>query len=211
MGGMAAFIPIRSDPAASEAALDRVRADKLREVSDGHDGTWVAHPGLVPVAKAVFDAHMPGPNQVGRPEAGDAIGPDELLAVPTGPISEDGLRSNCRVAIQYIEAWLNGQGCVPLYDLMEDAATAEICRAQVWQWLKHKARLADGRMVDEELVRTIIDEEMLALERKIGRDRVQAGRFEDAVALFRDVATPPSFVEFLTLPAYRRLVAGSPA
>jgi malate synthase len=205
MGGMAAFIPIRSDPAASEAAFERVRADKLREVKDGHDGTWVAHPGLVAVAKQVFDEHMPSPNQINKQREEDKITAADLLSVPEGEITEEGLRNNCRVGIQYIEAWLGGLGCVPLYNLMEDAATAEICRAQVWQWLKHKARLADGRLIDEALVRTVVDEEMAKLKDSLGRQRFEDGHFDEAVDIFLQVATPPEFVEFLTLPAYARV------
>ncbi len=212
MGGMAAFIPIRSDPAASEAAFERVRADKLREVRDGHDGTWVAHPGLVPLAKQVFDEHMPSPNQINKHREEEKITSADLLAVPEGEISEEGLRNNCRVGIQYIEAWLGGLGCVPLYNLMEDAATAEICRAQVWQWLKHKCKLADGRPIEEELVKTMIEEEMGKLKDSLGRQRFEQGHFDEAVALFLQVATPPDFIEFLTLPAYARVttVTGEP-
>ena len=206
MGGMAAFIPIRTDPAASEAAFERVRADKLREVKDGHDGTWVAHPGLVSVAKQVFDEHMPTPNQINKQQEEEKITSAHLLAVPKGEVTEEGLRNNCRVGIQYIEAWLGGLGCVPLYNLMEDAATAEICRAQVWQWLKHKARLSDGRLIDEGLVKTVIDEEMAKLKDTLGRGRFQEGHFDEAVDIFMRVATPPDFIEFLTLPAYERVM-----
>jgi malate synthase len=206
IGGMAAFIPIKGDAAANEAALERVRADKLREVTDGHDGTWVAHPGLVEVAKAVFDAHMSGPNQLDRRREDVQVSGAELIAVPSGAITEEGLRNNIRVGIQYIEAWLGGLGCVPLYNLMEDAATAEICRAQVWQWLKHRARLADGRLVDDLLVRDLIDDELARIERALGANRFAAGHFAEATRLFREVATPPEFVEFLTLPAYPRLI-----
>src|SRR5258708_15631667 len=140
MGGMAAQIPIKDDPAANEAALEKVRADKLREVKAGHDGTWVAHPGLVPIAKDIFDAHMPGPNQLGVTRGDPAeVTREDLLQVPEGARTEAGLRHNIRVGIQYIESWLRGNGCVPLYHLMEDGATAEISRAQVCQWLYHKA------------------------------------------------------------------------
>ncbi len=206
MGGMSAFIPIRTDPAASEAALARVRADKLREVKDGHDGTWVAHPGLVPVAKQVFDEHMPSANQIDQHRDVQKITAAELLEVTAGQITEEGVRNNCRVGIQYIEAWLGGLGCVPLYNLMEDAATAEISRAQVWQWLKHKARLADGRLIDEALVRSFIEEEMVKLRESLGQARFDAGHFDEAVDVFVQVATPPDFVDFLTLPAYHRVL-----
>ncbi len=205
MGGMAAFIPIKADPAANAAAIARVREDKLREVGDGHDGTWVAHPGLVAVAREVFDAHMPGANQLDRGRDDVRVSARDLLAPARGAITLDGLRNNVRVGVQYIEAWLGGNGCVPLYNLMEDAATAEICRAQIWQWLRHGARLADGPGIDEALVRRIVDEEMAALRESLGRERFDGGRFADAVEVFLEVATAPDFVEFLTLPAYRRI------
>ena len=205
MGGMAAFIPIKSDPEANEVAIERVRADKLREASDGHDGTWVAHPGLVPIAKAVFDEHMPLPNQLDKMREDVSVTAADLVAVPDGPITEEGLRNNVRVGIQYIEAWLGGLGCVPLYNLMEDAATAEIRRSQVWQWLKHKAKLDDGRPVEEHLVREVIGEEMAKLKQVIGHDRYSGGHFKEAVELFLEVATPPEFFDFLTLPAYPRV------
>ncbi|WP_223291633.1 malate synthase A [Defluviicoccus vanus] len=206
IGGMASFIPVKTDAALNEAAIERVRADKLREVGDGHDGTWVAHPGLVDVAKAVFDEHMPGANQVATIRDEVHVTAADLLAVPAGEISEEGLRNNLRVGIQYIEAWLGGLGCVPLYNLMEDAATAEICRSQVWQWLKHKARLADGRPINEMLVGELIDDEMTKLRTALGVKRFDEGHFTAAIALFRQVATPPEFIDFLTLPAYDRVV-----
>ncbi len=205
MGGMAAFIPIKSDPAANEAAIERVRADKLREATDGHDGTWVAHPGLVPVAKEIFDQYMPQPNQLSRMREDVSVSAADLIAVPDGAVTEEGLRNNVRVGIQYIEAWLGGLGCVPLYNLMEDAATAEICRSQVWQWLKHKAKLEDGRPVDQALVGEVIDEEMAKLRQVIGNERYASGHFKEAVALFLKVATPPQFIDFLTLPAYEQV------
>jgi malate synthase len=205
MGGMAAFIPIKSDPEANEAALERVRADKLREARDGHDGTWVAHPGLVPIAKAVFDEYMPGPNQLDKMREDVSVTAADLIAVPEGPITEEGLRNDVRVGIQYIEAWLGGLGCVPLYNLMEDAATAEICRSQVWQWLRHEAKLDDGRPVEEALVREVIGEEMAKLKQVIGSDRYSGGHFKEAVELFLHVATPPQFADFLTLPVYQLL------
>ena len=147
MGGMAAQIPIKNDPAANEKALEKVRQDKLREVRAGHDGTWVAHPGLVPVAKDIFDTYMKTPNQISRRLSGLEIADADLLAVPEGEITEAGLRWNIDVGLQYLAAWLKGNGCVPIYNLMEDAATCEICRAQVWQWVKHEAKLSDGRAV----------------------------------------------------------------
>lgn len=189
MGGMAAQIPIKNDPAANDAALARVRADKVREVTAGHDGTWVAHPGLVPVARAIFDEHMPEPNQIARREASGArVDAAELLAVPTGTITERGLRTNIDVGIQYLEAWLSGNGCVPIYHLMEDAATAEISRTQVWQWLRHGAHLDDGRPVTRELVARIIAD--LRPQRT------------PATQLFEQMMTGTDFAEFLTLVAY---------
>ncbi len=205
IGGMAAFIPIKSDPDASAAALARVRADKLREVRDGHDGTWVAHPGLVPVAREVFDVHMKGANQLDRLREDVEVTATDLLRVPTGTRTEDGLRLNVRVGVQYLEAWLRGLGCVPLYNLMEDAATAEISRSQVWQWLHHGATLADGRRVSRELVEQVLREEMERLARDIGIERFAQGRFEEATRLFLRVATAPTMEEFLTLPAYDEL------
>jgi malate synthase len=205
MGGMAAQIPIKEDPAANEAALEKVRADKLREVRAGHDGTWVAHPGLVPVAKDIFDAHMPGPNQLGLAPAPVAVTRDDLLRVPEGSRTEAGLRHNVRVGIQYIEAWLRGNGCVPLYHLMEDAATAEISRAQVWQWLRHRATV-DGAPLDKDHFARAVEEEMQRIRREVGDTRFQGGRFPEARELFVRLSTSPKFEDFLTLPAYDLLV-----
>jgi malate synthase len=196
MGGMAAQIPIKNDPEANERALEKVRADKLREVRAGHDGTWVAHPGLVPVAKAIFDEHMPQPNQIGRrPEVHVTAG--DLLARPDGEITEKGLRWNIDVGIQYLEAWLRGSGCVPIYNLMEDAATAEICRAQVWQWVKHGASTNDGRPITAEFVTQIIRETVAGLAERNGR-----GAFDTAARIYERMMTDPEFPEFLTLVAY---------
>src|SRR4029077_18167678 len=179
MGGMAAQIPIRNDAAANEQALEKVRRDKLREVKAGHDGTWVAHPGLVPVAKEIFDEYMPEPNQISpnqnstRPSR--TIQANDLLEVPTGDITDEGLRWNIDVGLQYLHSWLQGSGCVPIYNLMEDAATAEICRAQVWQWVKHGAHLKDGRLVTEDLVKEIIHNRAAELGADLG---VEAGKTE---------------------------------
>ena len=208
MGGMAAQIPIKNDEAKNKAALDKVRADKLREVRDGHDGTWVAHPGLVPIAREVFEAHMKGPNQLERLREDVNATAADLLQVPTGTRTEEGLRLNVRVGIQYIEAWLRGNGCVPLYSLMEDAATAEISRAQVWQWLHHGATLTDGRRVTPELIGTVIDDEMTRIEREIGTERFRSGRFPEARTLFEKISTAPRLETFLTLPAYEALERG---
>lgn len=205
MGGMAAQIPIKGDDAANEQAFGKVRADKEREAGDGHDGTWVAHPGLVPVAREVFDRLMPEANQVSRQLGNVTVTEADLLAVPKGELTEEGLRNNIRVAIQYIEAWLAGRGAVPLYNLMEDAATAEISRAQLWQCLRHGARLENGRAVDWALVDRLVAEEVAALRDVLGEARYEEGHFDDAVALFTQVGTGNGFPEFLTLPAYRAL------
>jgi len=205
MGGMAAFIPIKGDPAANEKALAQVRADKLREVKNGHDGTWVAHPGLVPVARSVFDAHMKGPNQLDNLRTDVKVGEAELLAVPRGTRTEEGLRHNIRVGVQYMAAWLDGLGCVPLYNLMEDAATAEISRAQVWQWIHHGATLEDGRHVTPELFRQELAEEMARLEQEGAPQRYGVEQFARARQLFERLSATPTFEEFLTLPAYEAL------
>ena len=205
MGGMAAQIPIKNDPEASHAALEKVRQDKLREVTDGHDGTWVAHPGLVPVAREVFEAVMDGPNQLDRKREDVEVTGSDLLAVPQGTRTEAGLRLNARVGILYLEAWLEGHGCVPLYNLMEDAATAEISRAQVWQWVHHKARLDDGAVVDAAHVRAVIEDEMRQVEQEIGSERFRNGRFAEACDLFVGLSTAETLEEFLTIPAYSRI------
>jgi malate synthase len=202
MGGMAAQIPIKGDPEASAMALDKVRADKLREVTDGHDGTWVAHPGLVPLAREVFDAHMPGPNQLDRLRQDVQVTATDLLRVPEGTRTEEGLRLNVRVGVQYLEAWLRGNGCVPLYHLMEDAATAEISRTQVWQWIHHAAPLDDGRPVTPPLLARIVEEEMDRITREVGAERVASGRFGEALDLFVRLSTADDCAEFLTLAAY---------
>ncbi|MFO0996235.1 MAG: malate synthase A [Alphaproteobacteria bacterium] len=208
MGGMAAQIPIRTDPAANEAALAKVRADKEREASDGHDGTWVAHPGLVPIAREVFDRIMPEPNQVAKLRADVAIEAKDLLDVPDGTITERGVRHNLNVGVQYIEAWLRGTGCVPIYNLMEDAATAEISRAQLWQWLKHKSRTAEGSVVDAPMIRRFLEEELEKIEMLVGATRFAAGKYREAATMFADLVTAEQFEEFLTLPAYE-CVAGA--
>ena len=206
IGGMAAQIPIKNDADANERALTRVRVDKLREVRDGHDGTWVAHPGLVPVAREAFEAHMTSANQLARLRDDVHVTAEDLLRVPTGTRTEEGLRQNVRVGVQYIEAWLRGLGCVPLYHLMEDAATAEISRAQVWQWIHHRARLDDtGEAVTPELVQRIMDEELGRLTTQFGAARIRAGRFAEARALFLELATAETLADFLTSAAYDSL------
>jgi malate synthase len=206
MGGMAAQIPIKSDAQANARAMEKVAEDKRREVSSGHDGTWVAHPGLVGVAREIFDAGMPGPNQIGRRIDGDPVSALDLLRVPTGTITEAGLRQNVNVGILYLEAWLRGLGCVPLYNLMEDAATAEISRTQVWQWIRHGARLEDGRPVTRSLFAQVRDQELAAVREQAGLERWRAGRYDRAAEIFESLATAESMEEFLTIPAYDELV-----
>ncbi|MBS2026806.1 MAG: malate synthase A [Deltaproteobacteria bacterium] len=209
MGGMAAYIPVKGDPEANARALEKVRQDKLREVKDGHDGTWVAHPGLVPVAQAIFDEHMKGENQLEVKREDVHVTAEDLLRLPIGTRTEAGLRSNIRVGVRYLEAWLGGQGCVPLYNLMEDAATAEISRAQVWQWVKHRATLEDGQRVDVALFRRALSEELLRIEQEVGKERYAHGRFPLAAGIFDQLVTHDRFEEFLTLPAYEVLLAST--
>ncbi len=202
MGGMAAQIPIKNDPAANDAALAKVLADKEREATDGHDGTWVAHPGLVPIALKAFDKHMPQANQISKQRDDVNVTAKDLLSIPTGTITEDGLRGNIRVGVQYLEAWLGGNGCVPLYNLMEDAATAEISRAQIWQWLKHNATLADGRKITTQLYDELLPQEMARIEKEVGAARFTSGNYSRAAKLFSEMSKSAQFAEFLTLPAY---------
>ncbi|MGH8668602.1 MAG: malate synthase A [Burkholderiales bacterium] len=199
MGGMAAQIPIKNDPEANEAALEKVRQDKLREVTDGCDGTWVAHPALVPVAKQVFDRHMPQPNQYERQRPDVRVSARELLDFqPEKPLTEAGLRNNISVGIQYLGAWLAGNGCVPVYNLMEDAATAEISRSQIWQWIRSpKGVLDDGRKVTLELFRKLLGEELAKVKAEMSE-----GRYDEAAGLFDNITADDRYVEFVTLPAY---------
>ncbi|MFQ5972430.1 MAG: malate synthase A [Alphaproteobacteria bacterium] len=206
MGGMAAQIPIKGDEAANEEALAKVRTDKEREVSDGHDGTWVAHPGLIPVAREVFDRGMPTPNQIDRKREDVHVTAEDLLRVPRGHITAAGFRHNVNVAIGYLAAWLGGNGCVPLYNLMEDAATAEISRAQLWQWLRHGASLKDGRTVDEALFLEVLAEEKGKIRAEAGDAVYEASHFEEAAELLGRMVTAPEFEEFLTLPAYEMVL-----
>jgi len=206
MGGMAAQIPVKNDDAANDAATAKVKADKEREAGDGHDGTWVAHPALVSVAMDVFNRMMPGANQIDKFKPDLSIGQAELLELHQGDITEDGVRHNIRVGVQYLEAWLGGRGAVPLYNLMEDAATAEISRAQIWQYIRHGASLADGRTFTKELFLDLLEQEMASLKQQLGAERFDGGHFADAIDIFREMSTSEEFEEFLTLPAYRRLV-----
>ena len=204
MGGMAAYIPIKTDAAANEKALQKVREDKHREATDGHDGTWVAHPGLVQIAKEEFDRVLGArPNQIDRQRPDVNVTPQQLLEIPQGSITEEGLRQNIRVGIQYLEAWLGGLGCVPLYNLMEDAATAEISRTQVWQWVHHpRGILEDGRKVTMLLVNSLIKEELERIKTERGEQRFANGHFPDAARLFEEFTASESLEDFLTLKAY---------
>ncbi len=206
MGGMAAQIPIKNDPAANEAALGRVRVDKEREATDGHDGTWVAHPGLVPIALDAFNAVMKTPNQIDRKREDVTITAADMLKFgPEAPITEQGLRLNINVGIQYLGSWLAGNGCVPVFNLMEDAATAEISRAQIWQWIRSpKGVLDDGRKVTVEMFRTMLPEELAKVRQLLGPAYAE-GKYEQAAALFDRITTSDEFVEFLTLPAYDQI------
>jgi malate synthase len=205
MGGMAAYIPNKNDATANQKAMEQVRADKEREATDGHDGTWVAHPGLVALAKEIFDKHMPGSNQIDRKPDNIEIGPADLLRVPKTGITEAGLRQNIAVGIGYLESWLRGIGCVPLFNLMEDAATAEISRAQLWQWIHHKSLLENGRMVDRGLFLRIVGEEQDKFHQSVGDAQFKNGRYVEAARLLSQMVESPKFVEFLTLLAYERL------
>jgi malate synthase len=200
MGGMAAQIPIKGDDAANETAFAKVRADKLREVKAGHDGTWVAHPGMVALAREVFDEHMPEPNQIDR-APGRARAAGELLELPEGSVTEKGVRQNVNVGILYLEAWLGGSGAVPLYNLMEDAATAEISRTQLWQWVHHAAKLDDGRTVDADLYRRIRDEELASI-----RSNGAYPNLDTAARIFDELILASELADFLTIPAYAEIL-----
>jgi malate synthase len=206
VGGMAAQIPIKSDSAANDKALEAVRADKVREASDGHDGTWVAHPGLVDIAKTAFDAIMPEPNQISRRRDDVQVTDKDLLTVPKGEITEHGVCHNIDVGIQYMASWLSGNGCVPLYNLMEDAATAEISRAQLWQWVHQpNGVLSDGRKVTPELIRTLFQEQMNKMRQVVGAERFASGNYEQAKKLIEEIVLKPEFTEFMTLIGYEYL------
>lgn len=206
MGGMMAQIPIKDDPAANDAVLEKVLEDKVREATDGHDGTWVAHPGLVQIAKNTFDKIMPEANQIHKKQEDVAITAADLLTIPQGEITEDGLRHNINVGILYLEAWLRGIGCVPIYNLMEDAATSEISRTQVWQWIHHsKGVLTDGREITSELYRSLVTDELNKIKEIIGQERFSSGKFELASELFDRLITDKNLQEFLTLVAYDHL------
>jgi malate synthase len=205
MGGMAAQIPIKSDPDANARAIEKVRQDKLREVRAGHDGTWVAHPGLVPVAKEIFDDGMPTPNQIDRMRDEVRVTARDLLAVPDGTVTAEGLRHNVDVGVRYLEAWLRGTGCVPIYDLMEDAATSEISRTQVWQWVRHGVALADGRTVDAALVKGTVRDVLSAFKSEFGQAAYRKTKFPLAARLFERLMTARECPEWLTTVAYDHL------
>jgi len=205
MGGMAAQIPIKNDLDANQRAMLVVKNDKQREADAGHDGTWIAHPGLAPIALDAFNSVMPEANQINKMIDNPNIIQKDLLKVPDGQITELGLRDNIKVGLQYVEAWLSGNGCVPLYNLMEDAATAEISRSQLWQWLKHESELDDGRKINQDLIVKIFDEELKNIENEIGQDRFDSGKFNLAMSLFKEMILKEEFDEFLTLPAYNHI------
>ena len=206
MGGMAAQIPNRKDPEANELAFAKVRDDKEREARNGHDGTWVAHPDLVPVAMEVFNALMPTPNQLYVKRDDVKIGQKELLEVHKGSKTEAGFRENIRVGVLYLEAWLRGRGAVPIYNLMEDAATAEISRSQIWQWLKFGATLDTGTKVTRKFFDKCMREEMKRVKDEVGAEAYQEGRFKEAIGIFKTMSTSKNFESFLTLPAYKKII-----
>ncbi len=204
MGGMAAQIPIRDDAQANELAMNKVLADKQREAEAGHDGTWIAHPGLAATAYLAFDSSR-APNQLQVMRESVETRAADLLQVPPGPVTEAGVRHNLRVGVQYLAAWLDGSGCVPLYNLMEDAATAEICRAQLWQWVRHGVRTADGALISRDAVDVLLAEELDCIRRAVGAERYARGAFSTAARLFGNMIAQEEFDEFLTLPAYELL------
>src|SRR5437660_5786247 len=206
IGGMAAQIPIKNDPKANEEALARVRADKKREATDGHDGTWVAHPGLVAIAMEEFDAVMKGPNQIDRKREDVHVTAADLLKIPDGTITEAGLRNNINVSLQYLDSWLRGTGCVPINNLMEDAATVEISRAQIWEWIRHpKGILDDGRKVTIDLFSELLNDELAKIRAAVGEEQFSRRKFQTASDILDSIITSEQFVEFLTLPAYQYL------
>jgi malate synthase len=211
MGGMAAFIPLK-DPAANEKVLAKVRADKQREADNGHDGTWVAHPGLASTAMEIFNAHLGNKktgnksNQLDVLREQDApITAADLLQPSEGECTEEGMRLNIRIALQYIEAWIRGLGCVPIYGLMEDAATAEISRTSIWQWIRHGVTLSNGKLVTKDLFKEFLQEEMMNVRKELGEEKFAGGKFERAAGIFIELNTRDTLADFLTVPAYREL------
>ncbi len=205
MGGMAAQIPIKNDEKANNIALNKVKEDKELEAQAGHDGTWIAHPALAPIALTAFNAVMKDDNQLHVKREDVHVAADDLLKVPAGNITEAGVRENIRVGVQYVEAWLRGNGCVPLYNLMEDAATAEIGRAQLWQWIKHHSTLDDGRPITVELYTELLTDEMDILKSAMGDEKFNTRKFQLAIELFTQMVKSHDFDEFLTLPAYKHI------
>ncbi|MEM8584109.1 MAG: malate synthase A [Bacteroidota bacterium] len=205
MGGMAAQIPIKNDAVANERALEKVRQDKLLEVQNGHDGTWVAHPALVPIAMDVFNQFMPAANQIDQTKAPNDFEAKDLLAVPEGTITEAGVRQNINVGILYVESWLRGNGAAAIYHLMEDAATAEISRTQLWQWLKAGAETHSGQVITKDWVESLIGEELIKIQEYVGADAYTQGKFESATELFKKLIYAEAFFDFLTLPAYSEI------
>jgi malate synthase len=209
IGGMAAQIPVKNNPVANNAAIEKVRADKLREVKDGHDGTWVAHPGLVATALEIFDEYMPDRNQLYRKREDFTCTAEELLQVPTGTITETGIRSNINVGIFYLESWLRGNGAAAIHNLMEDAATAEISRTQLWQWLNNKVKLDDGRTFDQQLYEDLRDDEIENIQSSVGSQGYQQGKYVEAICIFNRLVVQPAFEEFLTLSAYHSILSNT--
>jgi len=205
MGGMAAQIPIKNDESANEKAMSMVVIDKEREANAGHDGTWIAHPGLSEIALSAFNKKMPEANQIQRKMEDPNITAKDLLKVPAGEITMTGLRENIKVGIQYVEAWLRGNGCVPLYNLMEDAATAEISRAQIWQWIKNNCKTNSEETINVALFIEVLEEQLIVIKEEIGEDRFTAGKFTLATELFKSMIMSEDFDEFLTLPAYSHI------
>ena len=203
MGGMAAQIPIKNDPEANEIAFGKVAADKLREAKDGHDGTWVAHPGLVKTAMDIFNEYMPNTNQIDNKRLDVNITEADLLAVPTGTITETGIRENINVSILYIESWLQGNGAAALYHKMEDAATAEISRTQLWQWIQNASKMDTGETITQELIDSLIPQEVEKIKIYVGMERYEKGRFEEALDIFNYLIKDDAFPDFLTLESYR--------
>ncbi len=205
MGGMSAFIPIKNDEEANVKAMAMVRKDKEREAGDGHDGTWVAHPALIPIAQEVFDRLMPQANQLDNLRRDVQVSEADLLQCPTGNITEQGLRNNISVGIQYTAAWLRGQGCVPIFNLMEDAATAEISRTQIWQWIEHGVTLQDGRKVTKELYGMLLEDELQNIQDIVGKFEFSEGKYDEATELFSQLVKAKKLEDFLTQPAYAHL------
>jgi malate synthase len=209
IGGMAAQIPVKNDPEANQAAFEKVKADKLREVKDGHDGTWVAHPGLVATAMEIFDEYMPEPNQVYRRREDFSCTEEELLEIPRGTITEAGIRANINVGILYLESWLRGNGAAAIHHLMEDAATAEISRTQLWQWLHNRVKLDDGRIFDQSLYEELRDDEIENIQSFAGSEGYQKGKYVEAICIFNRLVVLPEFQEFLTIPAYNSILSNA--